>query len=298
MKKHLLLPILSLMVAACLAGCSLAGATQGASTAQQGSATSNAGMGTLEVSITDAPRHDQVTKVWVTIGDVQVHKAGIGQDDDSDGSWMTVLEDVGEVELLSLTNGIVQKLGSAQLASGNYTQVRLEVVSAKVQLNGGGDNVTAEVPSGKIKLVHPFEVKDGCITGLKLDFDALKSVNLTPNKVMIKPVIKIVSDAPRSATSKPQDDDKIELCPVSLPNGAVNVAYAAAIGASGNQTPCTFTVTGGSLPPGLTLSTSGHISGTPTSSGNFTFTVKATDTSVTHKTGTREYRVRIAPEGT
>lgn len=39
-----------------------------------------------------------------------------------------------------------------------------------------------------------------------------------------------------------------------------------------------FTITSGTLPPGLTLSTAGILSGTPTEEGAFTFTVRATDT--------------------
>ena len=41
--------------------------------------------------------------------------------------------------------------------------------------------------------------------------------------------------------------------------------------------PITWSVTGGSLPPGLTMAANGTISGTPTAEGSFTFTVTATD---------------------
>ena len=42
--------------------------------------------------------------------------------------------------------------------------------------------------------------------------------------------------------------------------------------------PYTFSQTAGTLPPGLTLSSSGVLSGTPTPAGSYTFTVSATDT--------------------
>src|SRR6185437_833520 len=55
--------------------------------------------------------------------------------------------------------------------------------------------------------------------------------------------------------------------------------YTATLAASGGQPPYTWTlVTGSSLPVGITLSTSGSVSGTPTIPGNYTFSVQVTDT--------------------
>jgi len=50
----------------------------------------------------------------------------------------------------------------------------------------------------------------------------------------------------------------------SLPNGVVGKAYSKALTASGGATPYTWAITSGALPAGLTLSSSGLISGTPT----------------------------------
>ena len=69
------------------------------------------------------------------------------------------------------------------------------------------------------------------------------------------------------------------LSPTSLPFGTYNEAYSQTISASGGTTPYTYTVTpANSLPPGLMLSSSGVLSGTPTAAGSFSFTVSATDT--------------------
>ncbi|HUC85103.1 MAG TPA: putative Ig domain-containing protein, partial [Candidatus Acidoferrales bacterium] len=56
----------------------------------------------------------------------------------------------------------------------------------------------------------------------------------------------------------------------------VNTAYSFSYTATGYPTP-TFSVTSGSLPPGLTLSSGGVISGTPTATGIYTGTVDATN---------------------
>ena len=61
----------------------------------------------------------------------------------------------------------------------------------------------------------------------------------------------------------------------SLPGGTVNVSYSQTLSATGTA-PITWTKTG-DLPAGLTLSSSGTISGTPTASGTFTFTVHASN---------------------
>ena len=64
----------------------------------------------------------------------------------------------------------------------------------------------------------------------------------------------------------------------SLAGGAVGTAYNATLGASGENITWTWAaVTGSSLPPGLELSTSGVISGTPTAQGTSNFTVTASN---------------------
>ncbi len=68
---------------------------------------------------------------------------------------------------------------------------------------------------------------------------------------------------------------------VSTTTGMVGVAYSASIGVSGGTAPYTFTLASGSLPAGLTLNpTTGVISGTPTTAGPFSFTVKVTDSTL------------------
>jgi hypothetical protein len=70
----------------------------------------------------------------------------------------------------------------------------------------------------------------------------------------------------------------ITLSPLTLPAPAIGVAYSQTFTASGGIAPYTYVVATGSLPPGLALSSSsGVLSGIPTTSGTFTFSVLATD---------------------
>ncbi|MBI5386462.1 MAG: putative Ig domain-containing protein, partial [Verrucomicrobia bacterium] len=64
------------------------------------------------------------------------------------------------------------------------------------------------------------------------------------------------------------------LTPSPLPPGLVGAAYRQPLAASGTP-PCSWTVTVGSLPAGLVLSSDGIISGTPSAAGTATFTVRA-----------------------
>ena len=88
----------------------------------------------------------------------------------------------------------------------------------------------------------------------------------------------------------------IVVSPASLPSGQVGVPYSQPLLAANGTGPYTFAVTAGALPGGLTLSSSGLLSGTPTSSGTFGFTVTATDT-FSMATGSRVYSVIISPSG-
>ena len=94
-------------------------------------------------------------------------------------------------------------------------------------------------------------------------------------------------------TSTPTHCPTITLNPSTLPNGTVGHSYNKTIKANGGSSPYSFSVITGSLPPGLTLTSAGVLSGTPTSSGTFTFVVQARD----HYsfTGTRSYSLSIAP---
>lgn len=63
-----------------------------------------------------------------------------------------------------------------------------------------------------------------------------------------------------------------------LKGASLGVAYTETVSAQGGSSPYTFSLLSGSLPTGLSLSSSGTISGTPTATGTFSFTIKVTDT--------------------
>src|SRR5579859_1306132 len=65
---------------------------------------------------------------------------------------------------------------------------------------------------------------------------------------------------------------KLIITSFSLHVGEVGIAYApVTVGASGGTPPYKWSICGGNLPGGLTLSTGGKLSGTPTAAGGSTF---------------------------
>lgn len=80
--------------------------------------------------------------------------------------------------------------------------------------------------------------------------------------------------------------------PAALPGGAVGVAYNQALAVSNAPAPA-FSFIAGTLPPGITVSTGGVVSGTPTAVGLYTFTVMVTDGF--GNTATRAFSLDVGP---
>ncbi len=112
------------------------------------------------------------------------------------------------------------------------------------------------------------------------------------NRALSQTEIQSIVNAGSAGKCKPAPCPTITLSPSSLPNGTAGSPYSQTIAASGGLSPYTFTVTSGSLPPGLTLApSSGQISGTPSATGPFNFTVTAKDAN--NCTGSQPYSITI-----
>jgi hypothetical protein len=104
------------------------------------------------------------------------------------------------------------------------------------------------------------------------------SATPTPQKVTRSLLIRV---APR----------RIAIAPTTLPARAHGVAFSRQLSATGGLTPYVFTKYSGSLPPGVTLTQAGKLSGTPTTAGRYRFTVRVTDKFAF--AGTRAYTLTI-----
>jgi uncharacterized protein (TIGR03437 family) len=94
------------------------------------------------------------------------------------------------------------------------------------------------------------------------------------------------------ATARCCQCQSVTIGTASLPVGNRDQAYEpATLTASGGTAPYTYSVIGSDLPAGLSLSSAGAISGTPTAAGNFVVKVLAVD--AMGCTGVRQYDLRI-----
>lgn len=165
------------------------------------STTTNTAAGTLSVSLTDAPScgYDAVN---VTVNKVRVNKSASAAD--SDGGWTDItLNPARKINLLNLTNGVLDPLGQTALDAGHYSQLRLvldpntgSTLANSVVLTGSKNEVSLDTPSAVqsgLKLGHEFDVAAGQRVDLVLDFDACKSIVTKGNgKYGLKPVITVI----------------------------------------------------------------------------------------------------------
>ena len=166
-------------------------------------------MGTLAVSMTDAPACG-FDAVNVTVNKVRVHQSATASD--TDAGWTDItLSPAKKINLLNLTNGVLESLGQTSLTAGHYTQLRLVLdpntgngLANSVIATGSTTETSLTTPSATqsgIKLTNEFDVVAGQKVDLVLDFNACKSVVTTGNgKYLLKPVIKVIPTAVNGIT--------------------------------------------------------------------------------------------------
>jgi hypothetical protein len=159
----------------------------------------------------------------------------------------------------------VVNLSPTTLATATVTQAYSQTIVA----SGGATPYTFAVASGSLPAGLTLNTSTGVISGTPT---ALTAATFTLRATDVNGCT-----GTRAYTLTPVCPT-ITLSPATLPNGTVGTAYSQTLSATGGTGAKTFAVTTGTLPAGLTLSTAGVLSGTPTSIATQTFTVTATDT--------------------
>jgi hypothetical protein len=163
----------------------------------------SAGDGSLRVALTDAPSCG-FDSVFVTVEKVRVHQSASAGD--ADAGWTDInVTPAKRIDLNTLTNGVLEELGTTPLPAGQYSQIRLVLASnssgtstfANSVVPAGGTQTALATPSGQqsgLKLQAHFEVLSGQQADLVLDFDACKSVVKAGNsgQFILKPVVSVL----------------------------------------------------------------------------------------------------------
>jgi len=164
--------------------------------------------GRLTVQLTDAPfPYDLISEANVTIFKVDARYKGDSMEGDENNkeegnSFVVLMEEERDFNLLNLTNGITETLVDIDVPTGSYDLIRIYVKGVNVVLNDGS-NFDLKVPSGEqtgIKVfIKPSIVVSGKLSSdLLLDFDVGRSFipkgnikNISGiNGFNFKPVIK------------------------------------------------------------------------------------------------------------
>ena len=169
--------------------------------------------GTLLIAVKDVKQKLQglgdATSLILTISSIQIHKTGSNSTDENVTAegWITIFSGSKTLDLLDYMD-VKAIIGEKELEAGKYTQIRLYIVNAtinitntemyiknkKYQMTIAGSG-KLEVPSNVLKLNHPFTVEEGKTISLTLDFDVPQSVSRGgTGSYFLKPVIGIIEE--------------------------------------------------------------------------------------------------------
>jgi hypothetical protein len=158
--------------------------------------------GVVTIRITDTPFAD-ARAVLVTFSEVSIHRSGSG--------WERVPfqpESGARTCDLKKLVGAQDVLGTGPLPEGHYTQIRLNIVGARLFWDNAaagpacgaaiapplGRSSEITIPSGEVKLNREFDVRTAGALTITLDFDGDRSIRETGNgRYMMAPVVTVVS---------------------------------------------------------------------------------------------------------
>lgn len=161
------------------------------------------GSARVNILLVDAPA--SYDEVWVEVlaVRVKVDEDGIDDDDDLDdddeSSWVEIVYDESQpINLLELTGGNSEHLGTEDFPEGEIDQIRL-ILGENNYIIKDGERFDMKTPSAQqsgLKIKVDEYIESGMSYDLVIDFDAAKSIVEAGNsgQIILKPVLRAYLD--------------------------------------------------------------------------------------------------------
>ena len=237
-------------------------------------------------------------------------------------SWSVILGSLPPGLALSASTGAVT---GTPTASGQYSftlQAQDSAVSPQIAISALNISIaaappqitTSALPNGTVQLAYSAPL---AATGGTLPYSWSMVSGSLPPGVALSASTGSITGTPtasgpysftvqvRDSEASPQTASKqfgisvgtaaaLQITSSTLPNGTVQLAYSAPLAATGGTPPYSWSMVSGSLPPGVALSAStGSITGTPTASGPYSFTVQVRDSEASPQTASKQFGISV-----
>ncbi len=198
---------------------------------------------------------------------------------------------------VAVTDAATTPLSSSKALTLNITAPTLSITTASI-----GNGVVGKALSTQLSLsggIAPYtwSVASGALPGgVTLSSGGLLSgAPAAAGIYSFTALVKDTEPAPQSAQKSFTFTvyNALAITTTSLTGGSLHHAYSATLQYTGGTVPVTWSVASGSLPAGLSLSSAGVISGTPTAGGNSTFTVQLADGSTPQQVATASLSINV-----
>jgi hypothetical protein len=138
-----------------------------------------------------------------------------------------------------------------------------------------------------------------------LSFNSSGTLTGTPTQAGTFPFTAKVTDSsnvPQSAFASFNFGIAVSVGPIQivstvLPAAEISSSYSVTLSAIGGTQPYFWSLKTGSLPPGLSLTPSGQLIGTPTQAGNYAFTIQIVDSGAPVQTASRIFTLAVVLNG-
>src|SRR4029077_8464242 len=168
-------------------------------------------------------------------------------------------------------------LGSMSTPQAVGPRITVQPASQSVTVGQAASFTVAAV--GTAPLRYQWKKNGAGIAGASLPSYRTAATTSADEGEQFSVVISNVAGTVTSAVAmlKVNADNPLQITTSQVPGGTIAGTYSATFAASGGTTPYSWSLTSGTLSAGLTLSSSGTISGAPSVAGSFPITVQVND---------------------